>query len=318
MIDIFLYIFHLLLPLFIAIFIHFLLEPFIRYMSSDRLDRRIVVIHLYVSFSLLILVICYGVAPYIFDQCLHFYHEYEQGTLQIHPLLTTIYDFFKQYNILDDVMQLLNGWTQSFIYWIGHFVLALGISFYLSYDNMHITENIISYLPFHKQGLCMQTLKRLQLMTYQFMKSMYLDFILFFALCLIAFMFIDMTYLIWIALFLALTNLIPYIGPYIGGIPVVVYEYIQDPELGYITFFVVIVLQYIESSYLQPYLFSKSIKLHPIILFLALTFFGDCFGLIGMIFSPLFVSYVIMIIKLLKKLDIIKSMKQIIYKIPLH
>ena len=71
----------------------------------------------------------------------------------------------------------------------------------------------------------MQTLKRLKLLTYQFMKSLILDFLFFFLMCLIPFFFIDEDLFLWIALFLSITNLVPYIGPYIGGIPVVIYEY---------------------------------------------------------------------------------------------
>lgn len=128
------------------------------------------------------------------------------------------------------------------------------------------------------------------------------------------FYFIDSHYFIWIALFLAITNLIPYIGPYIGGIPIVIYEYVINPQLGYTTLMTIVVLQYVESSYIQPYLFSRCIHLHPIALILALTFFGDLFGVIGMIFSPLFLSYVIFMIELLKEFHFFLKIKAIMMK----
>ncbi|MBM6800591.1 AI-2E family transporter, partial [Coprobacillus cateniformis] len=214
-----------------------------------------------------------------------------------------------QYQVIDYLMGILNGWTQSVIYWVTNILLAMGISFYLSYDNMHLIEKLIVYLPFDKQGPCMQTLKRLKLLTYQFMKSLILDFLFFFLMCLIPFFFIDEDLFLWIALFLSITNLVPYIGPYIGGIPVVIYEYIADPQMGYVAFIAVIVLQYLESSYLQPYLFSKCIRLHPIALFIALTFFGDLFGIVGMIFSPLLLSYSLLLLELLKNLNVFTKVK---------
>lgn len=129
-----------------------------------------------------------------------------------------------------------------------------------------------------------------------------------------SFLFIDEDLFLWIALFLSITNLVPYIGPYIGGIPVVIYEYIADPQMGYVAFIAVIVLQYLESSYLQPYLFSKCIRLHPIALFIALTFFGDLFGIVGMIFSPLLLSYSLLLLELLKNLNVFTKVKQIVSK----
>ena len=147
---------------------------------------------------------------------------------------------------------------------------------------------------------------------------MILDFFFFFLMCFIPFFFINQNFAVWIALFLSLTNLIPYVGPYIGGIPVVIYEFFIDQHLGYASLIVIMVLQYLESSYLQPYLFSKGIHLHPILLLIALTFFGDLFGLIGMIFSPLLLSYVVFIGELFKNLrigdDIKRIMQQDVYK----
>lgn len=312
--DIFLYIFHLIFPLFIALFFHFLLDPLIDYFSSERLNRKIVVVHIYISLSLLFIIVCYFIAPYILNQCLRFYNQFSHGQMKLNPIFSTIFDFLNQYQVIDYLMGILNGWTQSLIYWVTNILLAMGISFYLSYDNLHLIERSIIYLPFTKQGICMQTLKKLKVITFQFIKSMCLDFLFFFFICLIPFFFIDENLYLWIALFLAITNLIPYIGPYIGGIPIVIYEYVVHPQLGYASFIVVIVLQYLESSYVQPYLFSKCIRLHPISLFLALTFFGDLFGIIGMIFSPLFLSYALLLLGLLKDLDVFYQMKQIVKK----
>ncbi|MDE6953803.1 MAG: AI-2E family transporter [Erysipelotrichales bacterium] len=306
-----LYVFHLFFPVLIALFFHFLLEPVVEYFTSERLNRKVVVIHLYVSALLFFIIGCYFLAPYVFQQCLKFYNEYCNGKFHLNPIFSTIIDFLQQYNVLDYLMNMLNGWTQSLFYWVSNIVLAMGISFYLSYDNLHLIEKLITYFPFQKQGLCMQTLKRLKLTTYQFMKSLVVDFLFFFALSLIIFYFIDSRIFVWIALFLALTNLIPYIGPYIGGIPVVIYEYIQNPTLGYASFLVIVILQYIESSYIQPYLFSKCVKHHPIALFLALTFFGDLFGLVGMIFSPLFLAYTTFLLELMRDLKVFHKVKQI-------
>lgn len=312
--DVICYIFHLFFPLIIALFIHFLLEPIIDYLSGERLSRHIVVVHLYLSLSVFFMIICYFFAPYLFEQCLRFYNQLCSNQIQLHPLMTSLVDYLEQYHVLDYVLDILNGWTQSVFYWVSNIFLGMGISFYLSYDHLHLIEKLIIYLPFEKQGLFMQTLKKLKLVTYQFIKSIVLDFCFFFIICFLTFYFIDVKICIWIALFLALTNLIPYIGPYIGGIPVVIYEYVMSSQRGYIAFIAIIVIQYLESSYIQPYLFSKNIRIHPIALFIALSLFGDFFGIIGMILSPLLLSYTIIILELLKKLRVVHQLKRIVLK----
>lgn len=309
------YIFHLVFPFFIALFIHFLLDPIINYFESDRLSRKIVVVFLYACFSLFGFLLIYSFAPYIADECIRFYKDYCNGQISVHPVLKSVFDFFNDNGITDYLMGILNGFTQSLFYWISNLALGVGISFYLSYDDIHVIEDIVTYIPFYYQSLYRKYLKKLKLVTYSFMKSLFLDFICFFFMALIPFFFIDSSYFVWIALFLAITNLIPYVGPFLGGIPIVIYEYMNNPESGYIAFLIVIILQYLESSYLQPYLFQKCIDVHPIALFFALSFFGDIFGIIGMIFSPLFLVYVLYIIDLIKEGKLIDKMKRIVHKI---
>lgn len=310
--DLFIYLFHLFFPLMIALFFHFLLDPIIDYFQSDRLNRKVVVIHMYLSLSLFFVILCYLTAPYILNQCLKFYNQFCNGTLKLNPIFSTVFRFLEEYQVIDYLMNLLNGWTQSLFYWVTNVLLAMGISFYLSYDNLHLIENLIVFIPFEKQGICMQTLKKIKIVTYQFMKSLFLDFVFFFLMCLIPFFFIDESFFLWIALFLALTNLIPYIGPYIGGVPVVIYEYVNNPEMGYVAFIAIVVLQYLESSYLQPYLFSKCVKIHPICLFIALTLFGDLFGLVGMIFSPLISAYCQLLLELIQDFQVMTKLKQLV------
>lgn len=310
-----LYLFQLIFPFFIALFIHFLLDPIINYFRSERLSRRIVVLHVYISLALFGFLLIYFFIPYIADECIKFYREYSYGEFVVHPLFQTVFNFLKEKGITDYLIGILNGFTQSLFYWGSNFILGIGISFYLSYDDIHIVEDLVTKIPFCYQGLYRKYLRKLKLVTYSFMKSLFLDFIFFFLLCLIPFFFIDSRYFVWIALFLSLTNLIPYIGPFIGGIPIVIYEYINNSSAGYLALVVILILQYLESSFLQPYLFQKCIKVHPIALFFALSLFGDLFGIFGMIFSPLFLVYSIDIIKLIKEGQLIEKMKKIVHKI---
>ncbi len=312
--DVFLYIFNLLLPLIIGIFFHFLLEPYINYMSKNGMNRRIVVIHTYLMFTVFVILGLYFLAPLVFDQCMSFYSIYVKGELNLHPIVNTIIEFLQQYQVFDYLVGIITDVSQSLLYWVTNILLAVGISFYLSFDNLHLIEKLITYLPFDKQGILMRALKRIKLLTHSFIKSLSFDFICFFFMCLIPFYFIDRGMFLWIALFLAITNLIPFIGPYIGGVPVVIYCYLSNPTLGYWAIGVIVVLQYIESSYVQPFLFSKCIHLHPIALLIALTFFGDKFGFIGMIFSPLFLSYVLIANTILLDFDVYKR----VYKYITH
>jgi predicted PurR-regulated permease PerM len=86
-------------------------------------------------------------------------------------------------------------------------------------------------------------------------------------------------------LFCGITDLIPYIGPYIGGAIAVIIGFSQSTFIGIMTLIICIVVQCIENFILQPIVMSKTMKLHPVTIIIGLLIFGNFFGIIGMIFA---------------------------------
>lgn len=82
-----------------------------------------------------------------------------------------------------------------------------------------------------------------------------------------------------------LTDLIPFIGPYIGGAAAVIVGLTQDPLIGIGALIVCVIVQLLENYVLQPVVMSKASSLHPIIIIIALLVFGHFFGVIGMIIA---------------------------------
>lgn len=82
-----------------------------------------------------------------------------------------------------------------------------------------------------------------------------------------------------------ITDLIPYIGPYIGGAAAVIVGFSQNPMTGIIVLSVAIIVQLVENYILQPVVMSKSVDLHPVTIIIGLLIFGHFFGIIGMILA---------------------------------
>lgn len=81
------------------------------------------------------------------------------------------------------------------------------------------------------------------------------------------------------------TDLIPYIGPYIGGAAAVIVGFTQSPAIGIGVLIVAIVVQALESYILQPVVMSKAMQLHPIVIIIGLLLFGYFFGILGMVLA---------------------------------
>ena len=86
-------------------------------------------------------------------------------------------------------------------------------------------------------------------------------------------------------LFCAITNIIPYLGPYIGGIPSVLIAFTISPSVGIGVLISVLICQGLESYLLTPTIMSKTMKLHPVTIIIGLLLFGHFFGIIGMLFA---------------------------------
>ena len=80
-----------------------------------------------------------------------------------------------------------------------------------------------------------------------------------------------------------ITDLIPYVGPYIGGAVAVIVGFAQSPFIGFLTLIVAVVVQLVENNILQPIVMSKTMKLHPVTIIVGLLIFEHFFGIIGMI-----------------------------------
>lgn len=82
-----------------------------------------------------------------------------------------------------------------------------------------------------------------------------------------------------------LTDLIPFIGPYIGGATAVIVGLTQDPLIGIGVLIICAIVQIIENYILQPIVMSRASQTHPVIIIIALLVFGHFFGIIGMILA---------------------------------
>lgn len=284
------WIFNISMPLILGFVIRFLIDPLIKYFHN--VDRRVVCIGIYILIMSVFLGGLYLIVPNIIKQCIELYSDYDVSKIEsyINPFFKPIYDFMESIKVFDFLLKLLNGLTASIFYWSGNVLIAFGLSFYLVYDDVSVCR-LIDKTNFKYKEKIIKLFQGLKEITYAFLQATVLDFIIFYVICAITFKIIGLDFVWYIALFLAITNLIPIIGPYFGGIPVVIYAFFSSITLGYISVLAVIVLQIIESSFIQPLLFKKCIKISPIVLIVALGVFGDLFGIMGMILTPLLLAY---------------------------
>lgn len=211
-----------------------------------------------------------------------------------YPILIKIKDIMLSSKILTSIIGNINGSIKNIFSILSTILYSVIISFFLSANNIKISHKFIKFIP---QKIINKISKSLRV----YLRGTLIDMTILFVLTAILFLSIKLPGALIFAIFIALTNVIPYIGPYIGGIPAVLVGLSVSSKLGLITLIIIVVLQILESSILQPFIMSKSLKLNPILIIIGLIIFGHFFGIIGMIISTPLVSIIKIVYDYYKK-----------------
>ncbi len=81
-------------------------------------------------------------------------------------------------------------------------------------------------------------------------------------------------------------ELIPNIGPILGGIPAVLVALAQDPGLALWTLLFAFGVQQVENIFLTPRILGRSVKLHPVVVMVVLVIGSELAGIVGLFLAP--------------------------------
>lgn len=101
----------------------------------------------------------------------------------------------------------------------------------------------------------------------------------------IGFLIIGLDYSLVLALVAMVTNVIPFIGPWIGTAPAVVVGLLHSPIQGLLVIVVVIIIQQIDSNFTSPLVMGKKLDIHPLTIIFVLLVAGNFGGILGLIFA---------------------------------
>lgn len=111
-------------------------------------------------------------------------------------------------------------------------------------------------------------------------------------ICIITFLFclvFRMPYSLLIAVIVGVTNIIPFFGPFIGGIPCGLLILMESPlKCLYFVIFIIL-LQQFDGNILAPRILSSSVGLSGFWVLFSILLFGGLYGVLGMLIgTPLF------------------------------
>ena len=290
-------------PLFLGLLIAWLVEPAINYFVKNKVGRKLATVVVYLILIFIIILIAALIVP--------------EFIAQVNELITRIPNFLKSINtfindtfkstadfdlssvkesLINNINNFVNNFTSenltgiveklsSSIKVVSNFVLGILIAFYLSLDFKNVNKYVSILIPnrFHEDIKKITT--PLNEMLRNYVNGTLLSCLFVMILSLIGFLISGVSSPLLFAIFCAITNLIPYFGPYIGGIPVVLIGFTMNPYVGFGCLITVVLVQFLEGNILNPLIVGKAVDLHPVILMLSLLVFEYFFGIFGMVIA---------------------------------
>ncbi|MPM83216.1 hypothetical protein SDC9_130279 [bioreactor metagenome] len=99
----------------------------------------------------------------------------------------------------------------------------------------------------------------------------------------------DMPYTMLISVIIGLTNIIPFVGPFIGAVPCVLLILTVNPMQSLYFIIFIIILQQFDGNILGPKILGQSTGVSGFWVLFAILFFGGLFGFVGMVIAvPVF------------------------------
>ena len=113
-----------------------------------------------------------------------------------------------------------------------------------------------------------------------------------------------------LALVAAITNIIPYFGPFIGGAPAVIVAALISPKLALFVVLIILIVQQIDSNLISPYIMGKKLNIHPLTIILLLLFAGNFAGVLGMVLAvPTYAICKVVIVNISRIINLRKKAK---------
>jgi len=104
-------------------------------------------------------------------------------------------------------------------------------------------------------------------------------------------------YALLLGLMAAVLDLIPVIGPAIALVICLIVSYKSGFAILALITLVFSIAQLTENNFVRPYVFSKFLNLHPIIIYLFLFITAKYFGVIGLVFAPAIAATAVVLIE---------------------
>ncbi len=293
-------------PLFIGFIIAWLFNPAVKKLEKKKIPRIAGSLIVYAIFLIFLVVFIKILVPTIYIQLNELVGSLPEIFNEVKLATNKLFESLNDMNGIDltsvkvNLFTTLENWFTNFTTSLPEFILTVVTSFfsklmtiafgliiglYMLFDFDSISKHLISLLPKKHRKDADVLITDISTEVRKCVNGTLTVASMVFVGDSIGFAIIGLQAPLLFGLFCGITDLIPYVGPYIGGIAAVIIGFSQSTFTGVMAIIICCVVQCLENFVLQPLIMSKTMKLHPVTIIIGLLIFEHFFGIVGMILA---------------------------------
>lgn len=289
----------LFLILIISFAVTFILRPAVDYLEDKGISRTWAVLGIFIVLGSVIAVAGIILYPVIVTQMLQISTAFSGEKLAV--MLDKLSESISQqvpFIKTEAVQQQLNGAVlslgnaagstiESGIGLLANLALVPFISFFLLNDYYTMQKALIQNMPNKYFEMTLNVIHKLEEQLTKYIRGTVTESFFVGVLYMLCYFYLDIRYATVLGIISGIANIIPFAGPFIGAIPVVLVSIIQYGDLSMVVWIAVatIAIQQIDQIFIQPAVFSKIMDIHPLTMFLVILAGNEMLGVMGMVLA---------------------------------
>lgn len=293
-------------PVVISIFLAYLLAPLVETIENRGLPRTWAVVIVFILLLLVIGLVISLVWQTMLDEIKNIIagvkiDNREQLVEGVRAKLQTAFPGMAQSNLLKDMAEKAVTYGETFAQRtleafsaIGEAIIIPFLTFFILKDARSLKKNIVAQIPNRYFEMSLSLIHKATLQLGRFIRGQLLDAAIVGIMAIIALSLLKVRYALFIGTLAGMANMIPFLGPIIGGIPAIIISIIDTGSFAGVLPIIVAfaVIKLIDDVFVQPTVVSKSVELHPVTVIISIFAGGHMAGILGMIVVVPLVSIV--------------------------
>ena len=191
---------------------------------------------------------------------------------------------FANSSITSITVGVISAFTTAFNFFIG---LLLSIYVILSKERFTAQAKKIVYslLPLKRANTIIKTMRKSNEIFISFICGKLLEAVIIGFLIFLGSTILQIPYAMLMGVIIGVTNIIPFFGPWIGGIPCFIILFLQSPFSAIVFIIYLVILMQVDGNLIGPKILGDSTGLSPFWVIFAILVGGGLFGFVGLLFG---------------------------------